>query len=151
MKRFLFNYGWVGLILFFIAMLFIGYQLLTPEVVDAQGAANTGSKYEPKVLNATAYCNPNGNLTYSGRPTIEGRTAAATTDWLGCVLAIYEINEDGSIGKFIGYREVEDTGYGKDGDIPRGETIDLYWGEDRQSALQWGRRKVWVQVVDGVG
>jgi 3D (Asp-Asp-Asp) domain-containing protein len=112
---------------------------------------------EPFIVNSTAYANPAGNPTYSGRPTVEGRTLAGKTEWIGSVAALYEINEDDSIGEFIGYREVEDTGYGVAsvkvpgmGTIETGETVDLFI-EDREEAIQYGERKIYIQIIDGEG
>lgn len=127
-------------------------------VLGIVGIAATVKAEEPFVVNSTAYCNPNGNPTYSGKPTVEGRTLAGKTAWIGSVAALYEINDDGSIGEFIGYREVEDTGYGKPsinypgmGTIESGETVDIYWGEDREGAMQYGEQKIYIQIIDGEG
>ena len=112
---------------------------------------------EPFIVNSTAYDNPNGNKTASGRPTKEGRTLAAKNEWIGCVAALYEVNADGSLGEFIEYREVEDTGYGKPsikfpgmGTIESGETVDLFI-EDRETALEYGERTIYIQIIDGEG
>jgi len=129
--------------------------VLMYEVVDA--AEGTGSKYEPFVVNSTAYNNPNGNPTFSGKPTVEGITIAGRAEWLGCVAALYEINDDGTIGRFIGYREFTDTGYGVDstqypglGTIQTGETVDLYFS-DYEVCKKWGEKKIWIQVIRGKG
>jgi len=120
-------------------------------------AATVEACDEPFVVNSTAYANPAGNPTYSGRPTVEGRTLAGKTEWIGCVAALYEMNDDGTIGEFIGYREVEDTGYGVasinvpgKGTIQTGETVDIFI-EDRQEAIQYGERKIYIQIIDGEG
>ena len=111
----------------------------------------------PFVVNSTAYCNPAGNKTADGSNTIEGVTIAGKKEWLGCVAALYEIKEDGSIGEFIGYREFTDTGYGVPsnqyqgmGTIESGETIDIFF-ESREEALQWGNRRIYCQVIPGKG
>lgn len=96
-------------------------------------------------VESTAYNNPNGNLTASGKPTIEGITVAGAKEWLGCTCVLYD--EDMN---FLGYYEFTDTGYGRDGDIQRGETIDVYF-ESYTDAIEWGRRNVYIQVIDAKG
>lgn len=96
-------------------------------------------------VEATAYNNPNGNLTASGKPTIEGITVAGPREWLGCTCVLYD--EDMN---FLGFYEFTDTGYGRDGDIKRGETIDIYF-ESYADAINWGRRTVYIQVIDAKG
>lgn len=112
--------------------------------------------YEPFIVECSAYCY-NGRCTASGKPTIEGVTIAGKREWLGRTAVLYEINDDGGIGEFIGYREFTDTGYGKDstlypgyGTIQTGECVDLYF-DGRQTALEWGRRKIYIQVINGCG
>lgn len=112
--------------------------------------------YEPFIIECSAYCY-NGRCTASGKPTIEGLTIAGKKEWLGRTAVLYEINDDGGIGQFIGYREFTDTGYGQDstlypgkGTIQTGECVDLYF-DDEQTALEWGRKKIYIQVIDGRG
>lgn len=119
--------------------------------VETSGAAVAPEQRidsEPFVVECTAYCDE--GVTASGKTTMEGQTIAGAREWLGCIAVLYEVEEDGSIGDFIGLYEFTDTGYGKDGDIPRGETIDTFMnGEDR--CLEWGRRDVYVQIIRGEG
>lgn len=103
---------------------------------------DTGEIYK---VECTAYDNLEGNLTASGRPTVEGLTMAGAKEWLGCTCILYD--EDLN---FLGFYEFTDTGYGRDGDIERGETIDIYI-EDHEEALQWGRRTVYIQIVRSKG
>jgi len=112
--------------------------------------------YEPFIVECSAYCY-NGRCTATGKPTIEGVTIAGKKEWLGRTALLYEVNDDGGIGEFIGYREFTDTGYGKDstlypgyGTIQTGECVDLYF-DDEQTALEWGRRKIYIQVINGCG
>lgn len=112
--------------------------------------------YEPFIVECSAYCY-NGHCTASGKPTIEGVTIAGKKEWLGRTALLYEVNDDGGVGEFIGYREFTDTGYGTDstlypgyGTIQTGECVDLYFN-DRQTALEWGRRKIYIQVINGCG
>ena len=120
-------------------------------VADAQP-----NPYEPFIVECSAYCY-NGRCTASGKPTIEGVTIAGKREWLGRTALLYEVNDDGGIGEFIGYREFTDTGYGTDstlypgyGTIQTGECVDLYF-DDEQTALEWGRRKIYIQVINGCG
>lgn len=103
---------------------------------------------EPFIVECTAYCDE--GITASGKPTVEGLTIAGAREWLGCAAVLYEVDEDGSIGEYIGTFEFTDTGWGIDGDILRGETVDIYMPNE-DDCWEWGRREVYVQVVDGKG
>lgn len=69
---------------------------------------------------------------------------------MGCAAVLYEVDPDGSIGDIIGIYQFTDTGYDRDGDIPRGETIDLYM-QKPDACREWGRKDVYLQIVDGKG
>lgn len=123
---------------------------------DLSVAEAQPNPYEPFIVECSAYCY-NGRCTATGKPTIEGVTIAGKKEWLGRTAVLYEVNDDGGIGEFIGYREFTDTGYGKDstlypgyGTIQTGECVDLYF-DDEQRALEWGRRKIYIQVINGCG
>ena len=126
-------------------------------IVDAAEVDAKQTDDVPFVIECTAYCNPHGNLTYSGKQTIPMYTLAGRKDWLGAVGYLYEVNDDGTIGDFITMGEFSDCGFGHDpdgdgiGSIQDGSRIDLYVGEDRQFALQWGVKKVYLKIVRGVG
>ena len=105
---------------------------------------------DPFIVESTAYYNPNENKTADGSDTISNFTLAGRTEWLGYTAVMYEVNEDGSIGNFIGYYEFHDTGYGKDGDIQRGETIDIYMNT-KQECVDYGRKKVWIKLIKAEG
>lgn len=45
---------------------------------------------------------------------------------------------------------VECTAYCDEGDIPRGETVDIFM-EDYDRCMEWGRREVYVQIIRGQG
>lgn len=51
--------------------------------------------YEPFVVEATGYSNPHGNPTYSGEETIEGITIAGKKEWIGSLVALYSMDENG--------------------------------------------------------
>ena len=68
---------------------------------------------------------------------------AAKKEWMGCVAALYDINPDGSVGEFIGYFEILDTGAGIDTDgdgkgdsIPNGTSVDV-WMPSMADAKAW--------------
>lgn len=103
---------------------------------------------EPFIAECTAYCD--SGITASGKPTVEGLTLGGAPEWIGCMAVLYEVDADGSIGDFIGLYEVMDTGWGRDGDALRGETVDMFM-EDYDACIQWGRRDVYVQIIDGKG
>lgn len=70
-------------------------------------ADNVGNPYLAQV---TAYCEP-GRLTATGSNKQEG-IMAGPPEWIGCIAAVYLCNEDGSIGEFLDYYPIDDTGYG---------------------------------------
>ena len=92
---------------------------------------------------------------------------AGKTEWIGCVACVNAVAEDGSVGEFIGFYEILDTGYGietgvgqskifKDrtlGTIETGETVDI-WQKDMESARAWIDRYsdyVYIKIIDGKG
>lgn len=99
------------------------------------------------LVSSTAYYNPNNNKTADMSETIEDFTLAGRIEWLGKSCYIYECNEDGSVGSCRGYYEFHDTGWGIDGDILRGETIDFYM-EDEADCRKYGRQNVYVYFID---
>lgn len=111
------------------------------ELTPAQ-MIGTGEIYR---VECTAYDNEEGSMTASGRPTVEGLTMAGAKEWIGCTCILYD--EDMN---FVGFYEFTDTGYGRDGDIERGETIDLYM-ESHEEAVRWGRRVMYIQIVPSEG
>lgn len=92
---------------------------------------------EPVKIRATCYCDE--GLTTSGSQTRPG-IIASKKEYLGYVVCINAVNEDGSVGEFIGFYEVLDTGYGIEtgigqsnvkpdktlGSLETGESIDIY-------------------------
>ena len=79
---------------------------------------------------------------------------------MGCAAALYDVKEDGSIGDFIGYFEVLDTGAGIDTDgdgcgdsIINGQSIDV-WMPDDAAVSEWQREHndyVYILLIPGVG
>lgn len=78
---------------------------------------------EPVLMRATVYTASEGNITADGSKVREG-IIAGKREWLGYTALIYSVDEDGSIGEFIGYYEVKDTG-GHEG-LKDGSRIDVY-------------------------
>ena len=65
---------------------------------------------KPIPMQASAYCDY--GTTADGSTTIEHLTCAGKREWFGRTIALYRRNKDDSIGEFIGYYEMRDTGYG---------------------------------------
>ncbi|MGN0346520.1 MAG: hypothetical protein ACI4DU_04465 [Lachnospiraceae bacterium] len=95
-------------------------------------------------VECTAY-SYTGQDTASGNPTVEGLTIAGAKEWIGCTCALYDEDKN-----FLGYYEFSDTGFGRDGDIERGETVDIYIA-DEQDAMEWGRKTVYIQIIPSKG
>ena len=106
---------------------------------------STTSPY--KKVSSTAYYNPNGNKTADCSDTIAGFTLAGMSEWLGNGCYIYNVAEDGSVGSCRGYYEFHDTGWGRDGDIPRGETVDIYM-TTKDECVTYGRQDIYILFVD---
>lgn len=112
---------------------------------------------EPTVIRCTCYID-NGT-TASGKQTKDG-VIAGRKEWLGCVAMLYAVNEDGSIGDFIGYYEFLDTGAGIDTDgdgkgdsIINGTSVDV-WRPTLDDAKSWVNTYgdyVYIKIVRGVG
>lgn len=100
-----------------------------------------------KLVSSTAYCNPNGNKTADCSDTIAGFTLAGMKEWLGKGCYIYNVADDGSVGSCRGYYEFHDTGWGRDGDIPRGETVDIYMTTEDECRT-YGRQDIYILFVD---
>ena len=98
-------------------------------------------------VEATAYWNKYHRKTADGSSCKTGITLAGKRSWLGKACYIYRCNSDGSVGECLGYREFHDTGYGKNGDIPRGETIDIYMPTESE-CRRWGRKNVYIQFIN---
>lgn len=111
-------------------------------------------------VTATAYYDAYGHgHGADGRPLVEGLTIAGRAEDLGKTALLYD--ED---MRLIGIYEFRDTGYGKAtgrgqsrifrgrsmGDIESGETVDIYFST-KAKCRAWGRRKVYLQIVDAKG
>lgn len=104
-------------------------------------------------------CYIDRGTTASGAETRDG-VIAGRKEWLGYVACIYAMNEDGTIGEFIGYYEFLDTGAGIDTDgdgkgdsIKNGLSVDV-WQPSKADAIQWINTYgdyVYIKIVKGVG
>ena len=112
---------------------------------------------DPRPIRCTCYIEH--GYTASGQWTREN-TVAGAKEWKGYVAALYEMNEQGGMGDFIGYYEFTDTGAGIDTDgdgygdtIPSGNSIDI-WQPDKASANRWVEEHgdyVFMKIIRGKG
>ena len=133
-------------IIFIQVLIVLALRLLTVNAEGIPPEERIGG--EPFRAECTAYCD--SGITASGKPTVQGLTLGGAPEWIGCMAVLYEVDDDGGIGDFIGLYEVMDTGWGRDGDALRGETVDIFM-EDYDACIQWGRRDLYVQIIDGKG
>lgn len=132
---------YIVLILIFVAILLatimMGYIVVRGDVYDITKEVN----FIP--MTATAYCID--GTTASGSHTRRG-IAASKPEWIGLTAMVYK-NNHGMPGDFLGYYEIKDTG-GEN--IRSGKVIDL-WFPTYDECIQFGRKKVLVVLVKGVG
>lgn len=115
---------------------------------------------ELKLIEATAYYDSYHNgKGADGRPLVEDLTIAGRPEDLGKTAILYDMNY-----KLIGIYEFRDTGYGQSsgygksrvlpgrtiGTIENGSCVDVYFSS-YMKCLQWGRRKVYIQIIDAKG
>lgn len=95
-------------------------------------------------MEATAYCY--GTTRCDGQPVRQG-ICAGKPEWYGKIAAIYE-DAGGYPGEFLGYYECLDTG--GDERLKNGKALDIYI-PDYETCIEFGRRKVLVELIDGEG
>lgn len=111
---------------------------------------------EPYLIESTAYYNKYSQFCFDGTYPEEGITIAGKEEWIGKTAILYYEKDDGSIGEMIGIFEFHDTGFGNDldgdgiGSIEGGTCIDIFM-ERKEDCIQWGRRNVWIQILDARG
>ncbi len=135
------------------------------------GVENIGNPY---LAQATAYCEP-GHLTATGSDKQEG-IIAGPPEWIGRIAAVYFVDSDGSIGEFMGYFSIEDTGYGHSlpvegyhssilknkvpGTVETGLTLDFRQKSEKAchdfmvstyTGSGTTGSQVWVQILSGEG
>lgn len=111
--------------------------------------------YYPQKIRCTCYCEHQGTATlkmpYYG-------VVAGKKEWLWDMCELNAINEDGSVGEFIGFFEFRDTGAGMDTDqdgkgdsIKNGTSIDV-WVESLSDAYAWRDKYgdyVYIKLIKG--
>ena len=102
---------------------------------------------EPQYIRCTGYCDY--GYTKSGEYVRDG-IVAGKLEWLGKTCVIYEVAEDGSCGELIGEYEFLDTGYGINGSLVKGTSIDV-WHPSEDAVWDWMKTYgdyVYIQIVD---
>lgn len=99
---------------------------------------------EPFQIECTAYCY--GEVTADGSKVRKG-IMAGKPEWLGLTALMYE-DMDGKPGNLLGIYEIKDTG--GDDRIQNGTCVDIY-NPDYNWCVEWGRKKVIIQLVNAVG
>lgn len=107
--------------------------------------ASAETTYEtPNIIRCTVY--DDLGYTASGQYVRDG-IIAGKAEWMGSVAVLWEVNEDGTIGDFIGFYEFLDTG----GEyIQNGERVDV-WTSDPDGWVQEHGDYVYMQIIEGVG
>ena len=104
----------------------------------------------PSIIRCTCYCDY--GYTKSGQYVREG-IVAGKKEWLGKAALLWSVDDDGSIGEFLGFYEFLDTGYGIDGSLKKGTSIDV-WCPSIDAVWEWIGNYgdyVYLQIVDGKG
>lgn len=126
--------------------------------ISLSTSASSSDPFEvPAQIRCTCYTD--SGTTASGQQTRPG-IIAGKREWTGCAAALYDVNEDGSIGDFIGYYEVLDTGAGIDTDgdgygdsIINGTSIDV-WVPNDEAVREWQQDHgdyIYLYLIPGVG
>lgn len=84
-------------------------------------------------IRCTVYCDI--GYTKSGEWTRDG-IAAGKEEWLGKAFNLYRVGADGMPGELIGRYEFKDTGYGIDGSLLSGTSIDI-WRPSLDACRSW--------------
>lgn len=91
-------------------------------------------------MKATAYCLT--GKTASGIETQNG-ICASKKEWIGKTAGIY-INDNDTVGDFLGYYAIQDTGGEA---IKKGHVIDI-WMEKKEDCKQFGNPDVYVIILE---
>ena len=94
-------------------------------------------KVEPQVNATLIRCTGYNDIGYtrSGEWTRHG-VVAGKYEWLGQSCNLYRQNEDGTVGELIGTYEFLDTGYGINGSLEKGTSIDV-WHPTEDAVWDW--------------
>lgn len=85
-------------------------EIYEERIGEIEGEGVLGDLRVPNKVQCTSYIEPN-KPTCTGSYRMDG-TIAADRSKLGSVAQVYKVASDGRLGDFIGYYEVNDTGYG---------------------------------------
>lgn len=122
--------------------------LLQTFPVEAHEQLKVEHYAQPQKIRCTCYVG--GTVTANGKKPFYG-TVAGPRDWFGCAVAIYQMNEAGGCGDFIGWFEVNDTG--PNDLLLSGRAIDL-WQESLEDANDWVSQYgdyVYIQLIRAEG
>ena len=135
----------------------LGLAMLMPHTTQANEVKNPYG--EPQKMRCTVYTASEGDITADGSRVREG-IVAGKHEWLGCVAVLYECDENGELGDYIGIYEFKDTGAGIDTDgdgkwdsIKNGTSIDVY-RDSLNRCYEWIEEYgdyVYIQIVRGEG
>lgn len=114
-----------------IISLFVIFVLITQPITARANVLSVNDYSEPRKIRCTCYVG--GKVTANGKKPFYG-TVAGPKDWFGCAVAIYEVDQDGQCGDFLGWWEVNDTG--PNDLLLSGKAIDM-WQESLEDAYDW--------------
>lgn len=138
---------------FILLIIFVLFLIYLSQPVNAKSN-------ELQMIEATAYYDSYGHgYGADGRKLVEDLTIAGRICDLGKTALIYDIDM-----KLIGIYEFRDTGYGEPtgrghskilkgksiGTIEAGECVDIYM-KTKEKCKQFGRQKVYIQIIKAVG
>ena len=143
----------ITIVLLLIVLIVGAFALSSPEV-------KANDQPMLRQIEATAYYDSYGHgYGADGRKLVEGLTIAGRPEDLGKTALLYD--ED---MRLIGIYEFRDTGYGQStgrgqsrilkgrsiGTIEEGSCVDIYMST-KAKCIEWGRRKVYIQIVNAKG
>lgn len=135
------------------AVLWTSLQVDAAEDKERIRSAAAGEVFK---IMTTGYCH--GDITASGTKTRPG-ICAVRREWMGKTALVWEHNDDGTRGEFLGYWECLDTGFGADSDgdgigsIQEGRVVDMYFPtlDGVQGWMELTGGRVYIQLIDAEG
>lgn len=131
--------------------------ILSLTLNSQEAQANSNGLIE---VEATAYYDINHfGHGATGKRLLEGTTLAGRKEWLGMSAILYDMDKNVlGIYEFSDVGYGQPTGYGKSallkgrtlGTIEAGKCIDIYF-DSVAKCRQWGRRRVYMQLIKAVG
>lgn len=107
-------------------------QIYEDRIEEIEGDGIEGDKADIHTTQVTCYVEA-GQPTCTGSYRMDGIIAAQPEN-VGKVAQVYKVAEDGSVGEFLGYFEVADTGYG----APSGYGKSRYKGRRSAGTIELG-------------